>query len=344
MKFSNAIYEKSMIKKIFSSSFIYLFIVLAAVSFSSCESTKTIVNGLEEKDANEILVFLANKDIPATKIPSKVGQGAGGAVKIQLWDISVPADKATDAMAILNANGLPRRPTQSLLNLFSAGGLVPSEMQEKIRYQAGLADQIASTIRKIDGVLDADVSLSFPEEDPLNPTAAKGKVVASVYVKHNGALDDPNLHLMTKIKRLVASSVQGLSLDDVTVIGDKARLTDVNLQQSSNTAGLERYEYVKVWDIIIAKDSVSRFQFIFFWFCVIILLLCIILCWFGWKLYPILKKRGGLRMLFRLTPLPDEMEKKEEAPSEGTEPKDEKKPKGGGEPPAPKVQENVESQ
>lgn len=333
-----------MIKKIFSSSCIYLFIVFVAISLSSCESQKTIVNGLEEKDANEILVFLANKDIEATKVPSKVGQGAGGAAKIQLWDISVPTSKATDAMAVLNANGLPRRPTQSLLNLFSAGGLVPSEMQEKIRYQAGLADQIASTIRKIDGVLDADVSLSFPEEDPLNPTAPKGKVVASVYVKHNGALDDPNLHLMTKIKRLVASSVQGLSLDDVTVIGDKARLTDVNLQPATNTPGLERYEYVKVWDIIIAKDSVSRFQFLFFWFCVIILLLCIALCWFGWKLYPILKKRGGIRMLFRLTPLPDEMEKKEEAaPKTEDEPKDENKPKGG-EPPAPKVQENVESQ
>ncbi|MDB6081896.1 MAG: sctJ-A [Chlamydiia bacterium] len=318
-----------------------IFVLLTALSFSSCSSERTIVNGLEEKDANEILVFLASKNIEASKIPSKVGQGAGGAIKIQLWDIAVDPSRATEAMSILNSSGLPRRPGQSLLNIFSSGGLVPSEMQEKIRYNAGLEDQIATTIRKIDGVIDADVRLSFPEEDPLNPQAEKPKVVASVYVKHNGVLDDPNTQLVSKIKRLVSSSVQGLESDNVTVIGDKARFADVNIQPLKTT-GQEKFDYVKVWSLVIAKESVTLFQIIFFIFCIIILLFALCFCWLGWKFYPILKKRGGIRALFHLTPLPDAYTtNKDEKPAEEELPKDDTKPKN--QPPAPKIQENIES-
>lgn len=320
-----------------------LFMIMTALSFSSCESKKTIVNGLDEKEANEILVYLSSKNINASKLPSKEGQGAGGAAKVQLWDIAVDTSQATEAMSILNAAGLPRRRPQSLLNLFSAGGLVPSEMQDKIRYQAGLAEQIASTIRKIDGVLDADVQLSFPEEDPLNPTAPKGKVTASVYVKHTGVLDDPNSHLVTKIKRLVSSSVNGLDFDNVTVIGDKARYSDVTMPTVGQ--GQEKQDYVRVWSLVIAKDSLSKFQGIFFTFCMLILILFIIVLWLGWKLYPILKKRGGLKMLFHLTQLPDEYKTAEDKAKAEEKPKDDDKTpkddtKGGG---GPKVQENVES-
>jgi type III secretion protein J len=318
-----------------------LLFVMAAACFSSCESRRIIVNGLEEKDANEILVYLSSKDINASKVPSKEGQGAGGAAKVTLWDIAVDPGQATEAMSILNAAGLPRRRPESLLNLFSAGGLVPSEMQDKIRYQAGLAAQIASTIRKIDGVLDADVQLSFPEEDPLNPAAPKGKVTASVYVKHTGVLDDPNSHLVTKIKRLVSSSVNGLDFDNVTVIGDKARYSDVTIPTLTQGTP-EKFEYVKVWSLVIAKDSLSKFQQMFFAFCMAILFLLLALFWLGWKLYPLLKKRGGFKMLLHLSQLPDEYQKPEDKAKTEDKPKDDDtKPKDDTK--GPKIQENVES-
>jgi type III secretion protein J len=167
-------------------------------------------------------------------------------------------------------------------------------MQEKIRYQAGLAEQIASTIRKIDGVLDADVQISFPDEDPLNPTATKQKITGSVYVKHSGVLDDPNAHLITRIKRLVSGSVNGLDFDNVTVIGDKARY-------SSNYLGIggfgEEDPYVNVWTITIAKSALNRFRIIFFSFTISILVLLIGLIWVLWKISPILQEIGGMKQL-----------------------------------------------
>lgn len=320
----------------FSEKIVFLLICfgIASFVFSGCETQKTIVNGLDEREANEILVLLQSKDITAYKIKEKEAAGAGAGAKEVLWDIAVDTQEATEAMAILSANGLPRRRGQNLLQLFSAGGLVPSEMQEKIRYQAGLADQIASTIRKIDGIVDADIQLSFPEEDPLNPNRPKGQVTASVYVKHTGVLDDPNSHLITKIKRLVASSVNNLPFDNVTVIADRARFTPTTMPKEKPEPS-----YVRVWTLVIAKDSLFRFQTIFFGLSLFIVLLFFSFCWMAWKLYPLLKKRGGIALLFHLAPLPDAFE--EEKPQEGEKPKDEKKPPE--EPPGPKVQENVEN-
>jgi Type III secretory pathway, lipoprotein EscJ len=141
---------------------------------TSCESRKIIVNGLDEREANEILVFLSNKNLDAVKV-ANAGAGGGGGSKLVLWDISVDSAQALDAMAYLNQAGLPRRRSQNLLNIFTGAGLVPSEMEQKIRYQAGLGEQIASIIRKIDGILDAEVQISFPEEDPLNPLEKKAE-------------------------------------------------------------------------------------------------------------------------------------------------------------------------
>jgi type III secretion protein J len=290
-----------------------LFLCTCLAFLTSCESRKIIVNGLDEREANEILVFLSTKNIDAIKVQS-VGGGGGGGAKIVLWDISVESNQALDAMAYLNQAGLPRRRSQNLLNIFTGAGLVPSEMEQKIRYQAGLAEQIASTIRKIDGILDAEVQISFPEEDPLNPAEKKQKITASVYVKHNGVLDDPNSHLTTKIKRLVAASVPGLDYDNVTIIGERARFSELPL--GAVLGAEEEKHFVSIWGVIVAKESVTMFRIIFFTFVLLLLLLTLTLIWLAWKIYPYLKEHGGIKSLFHLhTPTESKEEKKEETPA-----------------------------
>lgn len=279
-----------------------LFLCLVIPLFTSCENQKTIVNGLEEKEANEILVYLSTRGIDANKAKTQTAGGGGGGKEI-LWDINVPENRATEAMFLLNQQGLPRRRPQNLLGIFSSSELVPSDLKEKIKYRAGLSEQIASTIRKIDGVLDAEVNISFPEEDPLNPGQTKGKITASVYVKHSGILDDPNSHLMTKIKRLVAASVTGLDYDNVTVISEKSRFGDIP-GSAIPGAPEEEKQYVSIWSVIVAKESVTRFRLIFFSFSLALLLAVLFIAWFFWKIMPVLGKHGGIKALFSLHPLP----------------------------------------
>jgi len=287
-----------------------LFCILPLVLLlCGCESKRVIVNNVEEREANEIVVFLASRGIAADKVATKAtaGGAVGGETTITMWNIAVPEGTMTDAMAILNQNGLPRKRGTNLLELFAKQGLMTSEKEETIRYQAGLEQQIANTIRKIDGVLEADVQLSFPQEaggvGALPGQTVSQKATAAVYVKHQGILDDPNSHLVSKIKRLVAGSVSGIDINDVTVISDKSRFTDVTVGAALEAAPFQPRDYTSIWSIILSEGSVTRFRLLFLSLITSTIFFLLLSLWTIWKIYPILRAEGGLRELFRLTPL-----------------------------------------
>lgn len=281
----------------------WLWVVCFLCIFSSCAQNTVIVNDLEERDANEIVVFLTNRGIIAHKNTAKANNlGDGGPI---MFNISVDSKDMTRAMAILNQNGLPRKKGTNLLELFAKQGLMTTEKEETIRYQAGLEQQIANTIRKIDGILDADVRLSFPTETPSALPGAspiQQKMTAAVYVKHQGIMDDPNSHLVPKIKRLVAGSVNGLDINDVTVIADRSRFSDLHFGITDSALN-QTQDYKSIWSIIIATQSLLRFRLLFS-FLIMTNLIFIFLCsWMLWKCYPLLMERGGFKSLFSWKPL-----------------------------------------
>jgi type III secretion protein J len=285
--------------------YICSFLLCCLLILTGCETKNVIINDVDEREANEIIVFLASKNISAEKVPSPSTSPGGGDSSVTLWSIAVQEGKTTDAMAILNQNGLPRKKGTNLLSLFAKQGLMSTDKEETIRYQAGLAEQIANMIRKIDGVIDADVQLSFP---PQENTGAPGqappqRMTAAVYVKHQGIIDDPNSHLVTKIKRLVAGSVNGLDVNDVTVISDRSRFTDITLHPIPDAMMPKSREYVSIWSIVLSKDSASRFRFLFFILTTASVLLTAIVGWLIWKFYPILKRKGGFKSLLHPRPL-----------------------------------------
>lgn len=282
------------------------FLGLLFLFLAGCETNRVVVNDVEEREANEIVVFLASRGIAAQKVLSPTAPGAGGqGTEVVLWSIAVPEGDMTEAMAILNQNGLPRKKGTNLLELFAKQGLMSSEKEETIRYQAGLEQQIANTIRKIDGVLDADVQLSFPPAETLagpGATTSIKRVTAAVYVKHQGVIDDPNSHLISKIKRLVAGSVNGLDINDVTVISDRSRFTDVTLGEKTESISSQVKDYVSIWSIVLSKQSALRFRLVFFTLIITNIVFILSLGWILWKFYPILRQNGGFKQL--LNPLP----------------------------------------
>ncbi len=270
---------------------LYFFLPLLAFLLAGCESNQAIVSNVDEKEANEIVVYLASKSIVAQKMQAPVAEGA--TAKALQYNIMVDPDRAVDAMATLNKAGLPRRMGTNLLTLFAKSGLMSSDKEETIRYQAGLAEQLQNTIRKIDGILEADVQLSFPPEEtsPI-PSATPQKVTAAVYIKHQGVLDDPNNHLESKIKRLLAGSVNDLSYDNVTVISDRSRFADITLTPEGEPIGGSALEqtYVSIWGLVLTKSSLIRFRVIFFLFILLISLLCAAIGWAIYKFYPQIRR------------------------------------------------------
>lgn len=271
------------------SFFKFFFLLLLA----GCASNQNIVSNIDERDANEIVVFLASKGIVAQKVVAPASS-TGAANPVDLFNISVADEQSTQAMSLLNRYGLPRRQGTNLLALFAGGGLVSSDREETIRYQAGLAEELKNTIRKMDGVLDAEVQISFPptETTPI-PGAPPQKATAAVYIKHQGIMEDPNSHMEVKIKRLMAGSVNGLSFEDVSVIADRARLADITLQSEGEMIGPKALQqtYVSIWGVVLTKSSLARFRFIFFLFIFLILVFAGGIGWLLYKFYPLLMKK-----------------------------------------------------
>ena len=296
-----------MSKKIIRTVLTCLLLFLVA-----CETNQVIIHDIGEREANEIVVFLKSKGINSEKI-SAPSTAPGGGAAVTMWSIAVAPSDSVDAMAILNRNGLPRKQGTNLLELFAKQGLMSTEKEETIRYQAGLEQEIANTIRKIDGVIDAEVKLSIPEAATGIPGQTQvTKVTAAVYVKHQGVLDDPNSHLIAKIKRLVSGSVNNLDVNDVTVISDRSRFTDIVLGQEPEALTSDVKEYVTIWSIVMSKGSAAKFRFIFFTLTFISILFAVLIGWLFWKFYPTLRRAGGFKELFHPKPIDvDELEDNE---------------------------------
>ena len=254
-----------------------------------CGENKSIVNYIGEHEANEIIVYLASHGIEAQKIKASVAERAGTGPS-NLWNITVDTDNELQAMALLNKQGLPRIKGTTLLQLFAKEGLMSSDKEEKIRYQAGVEEELKNIIRKIDGVLDADVQISFSTIEPL-PGSAPQPIKAAVYVKHQGVFDDPNQHLESKIKRFVSGSIENLSFEDVSVISDRSRFTDIKFAIDSEIIGPKSLdqEYVKIWSIIMTKASAKKFRFIFFSMILLIFIFFGTAGYLIYRFYPELK-------------------------------------------------------
>jgi type III secretion protein J len=291
-----------------------LLLFVNVLFLTGCESNEIIANNVDERQANVILVLLASYGIPAQKTVAPSAAVGAGPATIS-YNISVTPNNSIKAMAILNENGLPRIRGTTLLELFAKQGLMTSEMEETIRYHAGLAEELANTIRKIDGVLDANVQLSFPPPETGIPGVAQPKkIAASVYVKHQGIADDPNSHLVTKIKLLVSGSITGLDINDVTVISDRSRFTNVVVAETTEALMKKEEQFVSIWSVMMTKTSASRFRTILFFLGFGALIFLLLIGWLLWKFYPVLRNRGGFTQLLNPFPITNNKEKGEKEP------------------------------
>jgi type III secretion protein J len=61
--------------------------------------------------------------------------------------------------------------------------------------------------------------------------------------------------------------------------------------------------FVTIWSLIIAKESVTRFRFIFFSFTILLVLLLLALIWILWKFSSLIQQAGGIKSFFTLKTL-----------------------------------------
>lgn len=162
---------------------------------------------------------------------------------------------------------------------------------------------MATTIRKMDGIIDANVQISFSQDCDEEHIP----ITASVYVKHRGVLDNPNSIVVSKIKRLVASAVPGLLVENVSVIGDRAIYNEISL---TNPWG-EESSLVSIWGMTLSQASVFKFRSIFYIFMILLFFTLSTIVWLIWKTHLLISHFGGFKSIIQITPYQYQKENKD---------------------------------
>jgi type III secretion protein J len=165
-----------------------------------------VAAGLDEADANRIVVALDRASIDASKEGDPAVEGK--------FRVLVARDDVARALGAMRDEELPRAKPSSVLDAIGKGALVPSQTAEHAQLVAGMAGDLERTLQGIDGVVFARVHLNLPAPNPLGE--AKGAhASASVLVEHRGSV--PPLS-NDAVQRLVAGGVAGLAPSDVNVV------------------------------------------------------------------------------------------------------------------------------
>lgn len=158
---------------------------------------------LPEGDANEMMAILMRQGIACVKEAGEEGR----------WKLLVPSNRFAESVETLKELGYPRETFVGIGESFQKSGLVSSPTEERIRFMHALSQDLANTISRIDGVITARVHIVLPDNDPFGEKVRPSS--AAVFIKHSRNAD-LELHT-TQIKQLVASGIEGLDYEKVTV-------------------------------------------------------------------------------------------------------------------------------
>ncbi|MGI8546782.1 MAG: flagellar basal-body MS-ring/collar protein FliF [Gemmatimonadaceae bacterium] len=153
-------------------------------------------------------------------IPFKLGHGGS--------DILVSATDVARARVTLAKDGLPSagRPGMELFDQPSWG---MTDFTQRINYRRALEGELERTIGKMRGVQAAQVHLALHEQSTFRQQDKPSN--ASVVLKTGGAA--PAADVVQGIAHLVASSVDGLTSEHVTVLDDAGRLLSTPMDDGS---------------------------------------------------------------------------------------------------------------
>jgi type III secretion protein J len=182
---------------------------LAILPLLAACGDEILLHRLDEPQANQVLVALADAGLPARK-EREGGDEAS-------FSVTVPPADAAAARLVLSTRDLPRPRSPGFAELFGSPGLVPTPLEEQARYLHALAGELARTVESLDGVVGARVHLALPAPDPLHPDARRAPR-ASLLVKCRPGARERLEAQSEGLRRMVAGAADGLDPASVSVL------------------------------------------------------------------------------------------------------------------------------
>lgn len=179
----------------------------------------TVYSKLSPKDVGETVTVLKEM-----KLDHKVVQDGSA--------IAIERSKVDEARIGLAMRGLPKDGVVGY-EIFDKGSFISTDFEKRVSLQRAVNGEMSRLIRKFDGVQDARVTVVMPEqalfaEQQQPPTAA-----VMINFAPGGGFRPESIEAIT---HLIASSVQGLKPDNVTVVDNAGNML-ASGQGSADKAG-----------------------------------------------------------------------------------------------------------
>jgi type III secretion protein J len=185
-----------------------LILLVALVPLAGCAGEE-VLHGLDEREANEVLVALDEGGIAAEA--DRAGETGGG------FTVAVPARDAARARRLLSDRSLPRPRASGFDEALAEGSMVPSPAEERARFQHAVAGELSRSLEALDGVVSARVHLALPEPDPLRP-GERPPPRAGVLLRCRPPACAAVRGLEPGVRALVAGAADGLDPAAVAVV------------------------------------------------------------------------------------------------------------------------------
>jgi flagellar M-ring protein FliF len=189
------------------------------MSWAGKPSYVPLFSNLSSTDAASITQKLATN-----KIPYELAEGGE--------QVMVPASDVYQQRLDMAADGLPSSGDQGY-SLLDTAGVTTSEFQQQVEYQQAVSDELEQTIESINGVNSAQVSVVIPQESLFASSADQPSASVLVTLDPGSSLTAEQVQA---IVHLVASSVEGLSPDDVTVADSNGDVLNAPGTNAGNVA------------------------------------------------------------------------------------------------------------
>ena len=184
---------------------------------------RVLFSNLSGEDAGNIVNKLQERKIPYRLSP------AGDA-------ISVPTEKVAELRLELAAAGLPQGGGVGF-EIFDNKTFGTTEFEQQLNYRRALQGELARTINSLEEIQQCRVHLALPKESLFLEERKKATASVTVKLKQGKALRPPQVE---GIAHLVASSVEGISPEDVIIVDSRGNILsglqgDAKLAKMTNT-------------------------------------------------------------------------------------------------------------
>lgn len=202
---------------------VIIVIIIAVSAFLSQKSYLVLYSGMDSKDAGEVLAKLEEMKVDA--VPK--GQDT----------IMVESSQVDKVRMQLSAEGYPESGFN--YDIFAkASGLGATDLEKQAYLKWQLEYNLSQTLKKLDKIDDAAVSLNLPEESPFALSESNKPATAAVLLTLKNGQKLANSEVRA-VGELVSKSVSGLKLEDVRIIDSKANLYKIQDEDEVENVGTQ---------------------------------------------------------------------------------------------------------